>query len=379
MNKNVRILLFISILFGLSLGIYEFILPFYLRDRGISFASMGIIFSLGSIAMFFIRIHAGQLSDIHGRKIFYSLALFGSGVANFFTPFTAGMFNLTILKSLRESCAMVQESIHSVVLFELSKKKFLDFIGKTTGAQWIFQGLGAFVAGIMLLWFGYRNTFFFNAGLLLLAFIFFSIFFKEPEIQKSQVPRVPTAKLYSLDFSRPLMVITLANLVFMVGQGCSHSFIMPLFFSDKFNMNRQVVSIIMALHRLVLGIPMVFAGLFIKERMDLKRIYIWLIFVEGLSLSACALIPSFFVTTVVWLSHDFIGAAFWVPVQRTLIQQYSRSESRAYDVSKVAAFSALGLIIGPIIAGWLSPLSISAPFFLSGIIMMVSTLMLVPL
>ena len=148
---------------------------------------------------------------------------------------------------------------------------------------------------------------------------------------------------------------------------------------DKFNMNRQVVSIIMALHRLVLGIPMVFAGLFIKERMDLKRIYIWLIFVEGLSLSACALIPSFFVTTVVWLSHDFIGAAFWVPVQRTLIQQYSRSESRAYDVSKVAAFSALGLIIGPIIAGWLSPLSISAPFFLSGIIMMVSTLMLVPL
>ena len=329
--------------------------------------------------MFFIRIHAGQLADIHGRKIFYSLALLGSCIANFFTPFTAKIFSLTILKSLREAGAMVQESIHSVVLFEFSKKKFLDFIGKTTGAQWVFQGLGAFVAGILLIWIGYRNTFFFTAGLLFLAFFVFSFFFKEPENQRAKQSPIPINKLYAFDFSRPLMIIALANFVFMIGMGCSHSFIMPLFFTDKFQVTRQTASIIMALHRLVLGAPMIFAAWFIKEGMNLKRIYMWFVFIEGLALSACAIIPNFLITTIVWLAHDYVGAAFWMPAQKTLIQQYSRPESRAYDVSKVAAFSTLGWIVGPIIAGFLSPLSISAPFFVSGIIIMLSALMLIPL
>lgn len=378
MDRNIKILLFISILFGLSLGIYEFVLPFYLKDRGISFTSMGIIFSLSSIAMFFIRIHAGQLADIHGRKIFYSLALLGSGIANLFTPFTIRILLLTILKSLREACAMVHESIHAVVLFELSRKRFLDFIAKTTGAQWVFQGLGAGLAGL-LLWFGYRNTFLFTAGLLFFAFLLFTFFFQEPEIQRTQKINIPIIKLYALDFSRPLMIITLSNFTFMIGMGCSHSFVMPLFFTDKFQASREIVSIIMALHRLVLGAPMIFAAWFIKEGMNLKRLYIWFVFIEGLALSACALIPNFIIATTVWLAHDYVGAAFWGPVQKTLIQQYSCPESRAYDVSKVASFSTLGWIIGPIIAGFLSPLSISAPFFVSGIIMMISVLMLIPL
>jgi len=379
MNRNVKTLLFVSILFGLSLGIYEFILPFYLKDKGVSFAGMGVIFSLSSIAMFFIRLHSGQFADIHGRKIFYSLALLGSGIANFFTPFTAGIFRLTVLKSLREASAMVQESIHSVALFESSKKKFLDFIGKTTGVQWVFHGMGALVAGILLLWFGYRSTFFFTASLLFIAFFLFSLFFKEPEIQKTQQAHTSIISLYAVDFSRPLMIITLSNFVFMIGMGCSHSFVTPLFFTDKFAVSRQAVSIIMALHRFLLGAPMIFSAWFIKEEMNLKRLYMWFIFIEGLALSASALIPNFLITTAVWLAHDCVGAAFWVPVQKTLIQKYSRPESRAYDVSKVAAFSTLGLIAGPLIAGFLSPLSISAPFFISGIIMMLSALILLPL
>lgn len=379
MNRNVKILLFISILFGLSLGIYEFVLPFYLKDRGISFANMGIIFSLSSVAMFFIRIHAGQLSDIHGRKIFYSLAVLGSGIANFFTPFTAAISNLTILKSIREAGSVVQESIHAVSLFEISKKKFLDFIAKTNGAQWVFQGLGAMVGGILLLWFGYRNTFLFNAVLLFFAFVLFSLFFREPEKQQTNKESISILELYAPVFSPQLLIITIASFMFMIGMGCSHSFVMPLFFTDKFGVSRQAASIIMTIHRLVLGIPMIFAARFIKEGMNLKRLYIWFVFIEGLALSASALIPNFFLATIVWLAHDYIGCAFWGPVQKTLIQRYSRQESRALDVSKVAAFSTLGWIVGPIVAGYLSPLSISAPFFVSGVIMMASVLILVKL
>jgi len=379
MDRNVKVLLFISILFGLALGIYEFIFPLYLNDRGISFQNMGIIFSLSSIAMFFIRIHAGNLADVHGRKIFYSLSLLGSGIANFFTPFTGRLFPQTVLKSLREACAMVQESIHSVALFETAKKKFLDFIGKTVGAQWIFQGLGALVAGMLLSLSGYKDTFLFNAGLLFLAFFTFVVFFKEPVFQKNIAPAIPVKKLYALDFSRPLMIITLSNFVFMIGMGASHSFIMPIFFLNKFQVSKGIVSIIMAVHRLLLGLPMLFVAWFMKEGTNLKRVYIWFVAIEGIAISVSAIIPHFLAATIVWLAHDYVGAAFWSPVQKTLIQQYSKPESRAYEVSKVAAFSTLGQIIGPLIAGWLAGISISAPFFFSGLVMVISALMLVPL
>ena len=379
MSRNVKVLLLISVIFGLALGIYEFIFPLYLNDMHISFRNMGIIFSLSSIAMFFIRIHAGQLADVHGRKKFYSLALLGSGLASLFTPFTLRISLQTVLKSLREACAVVQESIHSVALYENVKSKFLDFIGKTVGAQWVFQGLGALVAGGMLVFFGYRNIFFF-AGLLFSAFLIFTIFFSEKDFKKSDPSAaVPFRKLYALDFSRPMMIIMLSSFVFNIGMGSSHSFIMPLFFLDKFAISKGAVSIVMAVHRLTLGLPMIFAGWFINEKMNLKRIYIWFIALEGIMMAASALIPNFFIATAVWLAHDYVGAAFWSPVSKTLIQRYSRQESRAYDVSKVAAFSTLGLIIGPLIAGWLAGISISAPFFAAGMIMIVSALMLVPL
>ena len=380
MSRNVKVLLLISVIFGLALGIYEFIFPLYLNDMHISFRNMGIIFSLSSIAMFFIRIHAGQLADVHGRKKFYSLALLGSGLASLFTPFTLRISLQTVLKSLREACAVVQESIHSVALYENVKSKFLDFIGKTVCAQWVFQGLGALVAGGMLVFFGYRNIFLFNAGLLFSAFLIFTIFFSEKDFKKSDPSAaVPFRKLYALDFSRPMMIIMLSSFVFNIGMGSSHSFIMPLFFLDKFAISKGAVSIVMAVHRLTLGLPMIFAGWFINEKMNLKRIYIWFIALEGIMMAASALIPNFFIATAVWLAHDYVGAAFWSPVSKTLIQRYSRQESRAYDVSKVAAFSTLGLIIGPLIAGWLAGISISAPFFAAGMIMIVSALMLVPI
>ena len=379
MNKNIRTLLFISIIFGLSIGIYEFTLPFYLKSKNISFANMGVIFSLSYVAMFFIRINAGKLSDIHGRKIFYSLALLGSAFANFFTPFSSGIISLSSLKSLREASGMVQESVHSVVLFESAKKKFFDFISKTTGSQWIFQGLGTFLAGFLILWLGFRKTFFFSAVLVFFAFLMLIFFFREEENDRPPAEKLPLSKLYNFNLPRPLKIIAFSSFIFTIGTACSHSFVMPLFFTEKFGVNQSMASVIMAIHRLLLGLPMVFSGLIVKSEVNYKKMYLWFVIIEGLIMSVSSLIPNFALATIVWFGHDYVGAAFWAPIQSTLIQRYARHESRAYDVSKVAAFSTLGWIIGPLLAGWLAPINIGAPFFVSGIIMMLSALVLIKL
>ena len=96
-------------------------------------------------------------------------------------------------------------------------------------------------------------------------------------------------------------------------------------------------------------------------------------------MSACALVPHFLLATIVWLTHDLVGGAVWIPVQKTLIQRFARSEVRGRQVGQVLAISNLGWIPGPLIAGFVADRSISGPFFLSGIFILGSALMLLPL
>ena len=68
MNKNTFVLILVAVLIGVANGLYQFVYPFFLQDIGISFGSMGIIFSSASIAMAILGIILGWLSDLSGRK-----------------------------------------------------------------------------------------------------------------------------------------------------------------------------------------------------------------------------------------------------------------------------------------------------------------------
>jgi len=100
---------------------------------------------------------------------------------------------------------------------------------------------------------------------------------------------------------------------------------------------------------------------------------------EGLTLVASGLIPTFWPATIVWLLHDLVGAGIWVPIQSTLIQQYARENSRGADVAKAMAIAAIGSIFGPILAGYLYPISVDLPFIVGGAIIALSALILLPL
>ena len=149
---------------------------------------------------------------------------------------------------------------------------------------------------------------------------------------------------------------------------------MPLFFKEKFGLSIAVIAIILTIHRFSLGIPMFFIGDFIKG--NLKLIYIITLAIEGLMITLGGIIPNVLVATIVWLTHDLIGAAFWSPIQQTLMQQYSRENRRAEDISIVTGLQHWAQFSVPLLAGWLSGISISLPFIVSGIITMLASLIL---
>jgi MFS family permease len=371
MSRNIKVVLFSSILFGLSVGIYDFALPYYLEAQHVTFAQMGAIFALASVIMFAVRVYLGNLSDRLGRKLFYSLSLGVSTLVNFITPVGGGLIAQASLKSLREGALFTREVMHPVVIYEDAPPRFLTYISITRGLEYLFQGAGTIIAGLLITT-GFWFVFGLSGALLALASTAFILIFKEKPLPATSSQRVTWRDLVNFDVAPNLKLIGISSFIFTLGLSASHSFIMPLFFSEKFGVDKPTVATILMIHRFTLAVPMLLAGLI--PRRWFKIAYIVPLIIEGSIISASAVLPNFYAAAGVWLTHDLIGASFWVPVQNAIIQEYSRSDTRGSDVSKTLALGAIGGISGPFLAGGLASINISAPYFISGLIVVVSIL-----
>jgi MFS family permease len=369
MGRNVRVLLLVSILFGVAGGIYDFILPYYLEGQGLSFQSMGYVFAGATLAMFVVRLGLGNLADQWGSKKLYMLAVTSCALACLATFFTASLFLLIVLKTLREVGVLARDTAHPLLLYAEGRTRFVDFVGKTRGIEFFFLAVGTWIAGLGISAVGDRGALWLGAGALVLAVVLMGLGVRSREPAR---PRqvLSLRALLNFDLPRNLRVIMAANFIFSVGLSTSHCFIMPLFFSQKFGEPAATVSAVMTIHRLTAVLPLLLVGR-LKLR-HYKAVFIATVFLEGIAISAGALIPDFLWAAAIWLLHDLVGAGVWVPIQSAIIQDACREESRGLDLSKTLVFSALGGAIGPVLAGYLAGVSISAPFLVSGLLVALS-------
>lgn len=369
MGRNVKVLLAVSILFGIAGGIYEFVLPYYLEGQGLSFKRMGYLFAVSTAAMFAVRIGLGNVADRWGSKRLYLLSVLACAVACLGTPFTASLALLIVLRTMREVGVLARDTAHPILIFMEGRGRFVDFIGKTRGMEFLFQAVGTFIAGMGIASIGDRGSLWMGAGALGLAVVLLSVGVRAPERTHSPAP-TGFRKAVSFDLPRNLRVIMVSSFIFSAGLSTSHCFIMPLFFSTKFGVSPSTVSTVMVLHRLTFVLPMLLIGYLPLH--NYKRVFILTVILEGIAMSAGAIIPDFFWASAIWLLHDLVGAGIWGPIQAAIIQDECRDTSRGRDLSKTLAFSALGGAVGPIMAGYLVDFSISAPFFVSGVLMVAS-------
>ncbi len=383
-NRNVWVLLAVSALFGLAFGVYELALPLYLKSKHISMVNMGWIFAIPAIATFVIRIGFGSISDsLRRRKPFYTGSLGLCTLACAMTPLNALVLVQVLTKCLHQAAVELRKTLHSVLLFEAAEERFLDNIGKTTGAEFLLMGVGTVVGGY---WMRSRlrsgiaseeSVFWVCVAMLGLCGIVFAAWFNENEIFRPPPRRSAWREILAVDLDRRLVLMTASMFVFNIGLSCSHCQVMPLFFKDKFHFANDVVGWVMAGHRFTIAVPLILVGAVLKR--PHKWVLIGFTVLEGLVLSASGLIARAGIATAVWLLHDLLGAGIWQPTQMALIQQFARPESRGAEVSKVMSLSYLGWVVGPPLAGVLYRRAFGLPFVAGGALMVLSGLMLIPL
>ncbi len=269
---------------------------------------------------------------------------------------------------------MTRRIMHPILLYEDNRNKFMDFLGKTRGIEFLFQAGGTLIALVTVASLGYSGNLWLAGAALAFACLLFAPLYREHRSVSSKKGFDIKSILSWRDLSHNLKVIIVAYFIFTIGLRTSHNFIMPLFFKEKFGATDQAVFWVMLIHRITIALPMLFIGnLQVK---NLKATYIGAVLFQGFTIAVSAFIPHFIAASAVWLIHDFVGAGVWMPIQGTIIQKYSREGARGLDVSKTLAFSSIGGIFGPLLAGYISSFWISGPFFISGVITITSAFVL---
>jgi MFS transporter, DHA1 family, multidrug resistance protein len=372
LSSNIRVLLGISVVFGAAVGLYDFVLPYYLQERGLSYPSMGWLFAASAAVMVVIRLATGRLVDTWGCKRPYLLALLGGGVTNLLTALTGNVVALTVLKTGREVTLLLRETVHPVLLYIEDRVRFRDLVGKTKGLESLCQALGTLLAGYCMVSFGNGPSMLVSAVILGAAGALLGFGLKDRRTSPEGAP--PKGVWWRWDVDRNLKVIMVSGIVFNLGLTTSHGFIMPLYFSARFGASEGTVAAVMFVHRLTPVLPMLLAG---RLRFgDLKAAYIMALVLEGILISAGGLIPSLVPAAAIWLLHDLVGAGVWIPIQSEIIQRHCRDSTRGLDLSKTLVLSSVGGAFGPILSGFLAERSIGAPFVVSGILVVVGGLML---
>jgi len=382
MRRNLIVITITAVLFGLTFGVYDLVLPLWLKTNGINYMQMGWIFAVSNGLMILLPIVTGRLADHFGRKRFFATALACCGAACAATPMTVNVAGQTILRVLQRAATGVYESLQGVLIFETNRAKFLLSIRLARGFEFTCNALGAF-----LVWALIRgqtgadklaSPMYVACGLLLVSFVLVVGWLREPE----SVPANNLANRRLNPFGLPPVLILLAvfNFVFSLGLSISHSQMMVLFFYDKFNLAEHQVAWVSMAHRVSLGLPMMLAAFWVTR--PNKWLFAVTVALEGLLVSATVFPTGVVGAVAVWFLHDPIGAAIWFPMNAWYMQHYARPDRRAADVATVMAMNTLGMAIGPLIAGQLaeyagpvpSPLSgaIDLPFFASGLIVVIS-------
>ncbi len=377
MTSNLRLLLGISVLFGITAGVYESAYPLLLDAWHVDTRLMGLIFACAGAAVLVLRIYLGGLSDHVGRKQLYGWALVGVGAATAAIAAWAALPWQLLLRTLRDAAALTRETVHPIVVYEERATGFLDRIGKFRGWEFSMLALGTLLI-YLLLWhypgrplFAYQQALYISGGLVVVAAVWLALRFREHP-REAPTQRVTLRELLNFDMHPNLKILTLVGVIFAIGNQLSHSFYLPLFFTQHFHADPRTVMIITIIHRISLGVPMLFVGMLpIKNH---RAWYIGTLLLEGGIIAVAAVIPNFLASTAVFLFHDALGAAVWTPIQATLIQHYSRPESRGLEVGKVLAWAGIGAIIGPFATGYLAHLDTRLPFLVSGIFMALAAL-----
>ena len=184
------------------------ILPLYLIDLSFSATEIGLIFSLAGIILALFRFLVGKLSDLKGRKIIMSLGLLTDSIATAIFPAVSTITHFSIIKGIKEISYNLTSTMEDALMGDSFPRRIRSRILARLGTIFpLGRALGAITGFLVVTYLSVIHGFYAAAASLFLAFIVFTVFYKEKTLK-----RITSYRFTTRNISRPLLIVSLIGI-----------------------------------------------------------------------------------------------------------------------------------------------------------------------
>ncbi len=361
-NKNLAIIALIAIVNALGYGIIIPILYSYSKRFGLTDFQNGILFALFSLCQFFSTPIIGRLSDKYGRKPLLIISIAGTALSFLITAFAPSAIFLFLARAL-DGITAGNIPVASAVITDTTepkdRAKGFGIIGAAFGFGFIFgPAISAATVGINA-----SIPFLIAAAISLVAVVITAIFL--PETNKN-MGKLSHAKLF--DFKKLASALTNKTV------GATLLLTLCYFMAFSLFIFGFQSSTVQVLHMSPTGISLLFSlfgvlGLISQLVLLQKALKIfkvkkallfsltWVATVFAFMFFARSVVPFVIASVALGLVNNFVQ-----PITQTILSEETEETEQGEMQGLNASYMSIGQIIGPILAGALATISISAPF-----------------
>jgi MFS transporter, DHA1 family, multidrug resistance protein len=380
-NMPLLILMINTFIALVGVGLAIPVLPKFILEIGASGKDMGYLVAATGLTQFLFSPLGGKLSDQHGRKIITIIGLSIIAISQFMFSVGTDLWILYLSRFIGGIgvgllIPATMAYVADVTTLE-NRGKGMGLLGASISLGFVIgPGIGGFLAE-----FGIRVPFYASALAAIIAMIV-SLLFLPESLSKAQQDEFKNSTLeqngmiHDIKRSFKVSYFVLLLLIFTMTFGLANfETIFGFYVSEKYEYTPKDISIIMTIAALVGVIIQALLVDKLLQRFDEIKVINVCFFLSALTMVFILLSGNFLFMLMMNILF-ILFTSILRPAINTLLSKMAGSE-QGFAAGMNNAYSSLGNIIGPSLAGILFDISFNVPFIFGAVILLGSIVMCV--
>ncbi|MDP2744851.1 MAG: MFS transporter [Dehalococcoidia bacterium] len=388
-NETLLIIYIQTALATLGFGLISPVLPLYARSFGVSIFMIGLLVTSVGVVRVLLDVPMGRISDRFGRKplvvlgsALMALGSFGGAMSGNFWMFMAFRVMWGVGSSF---CTMSLQTMLTDVSTTGNRGRVMSAY---QAAFQVGHSMGPAIGGLIAYYYGLRGPFFAYSTVALFAMIWASLRLRETRKPAAATatghreaagtaahePRKSSFALYrQLLLDTSFMLVALLTFTHAMSRTGTNQIVLPILASEQVGINTGQLGLALTLTGLV-HLFTTFVGGWISDRFGRKRALVPGYLIMAMSIVVFALSRNYWV---------FLIGSFAMGLGRGIS---GPTVAYAADLAQPGQFGAtlglfhtfndLGMVIGPLIIGWLADnRGLAAPFYFEAIVLTLAAIL----
>jgi MFS transporter, DHA1 family, multidrug resistance protein len=367
-NEILIILCVEAMLLYMGMGQVSPVLPLYARQFGLNITMVGFIITSFAIASAIIDIPAGTIAEAVGRRPILIAGALILAAGSLGCALVSNYWQLLVCRFIQGSGYALYTTTGMIMLADISTVKNRgQNMSLYTGAAWVGFGLGPMMGGFIAQYLGLQAVFYFYAFFCLLAGVWAYLRLPETKPQRKDQQIAEQAANGETPDNKPkngarsllsnpnfILICIVTFTIFLTSNG-SRNQTLPLLAHDRLGLNPGQIGIAMSVIAIVNIIVLLLVGR-VSDRVGRKPMVMpgCILMVVALVMLSLSFSYWFMILSCVIMG---LGIGIAGPTPAAYVADILTGKKSSMGMGIFRFVSDLGLVVGPVLLGWLSDIN----------------------